>query len=92
MPRLSGALQVRDLQVGVNDLLVALVLRYESKSLAPGRTLDRPALFAKGGCCADPGMRYTYSGLEQGYEQERVLTHAIGKAYSAIAAQANVSP
>ena len=90
MPRLSGALQVRDL--GVDDLLVALAFRYESKSLAPGRTLDRPALFAKGGCCADPGMRYTYIRLEQGYEQERVLTHAVGKAYSAIAANANVSP
>jgi hypothetical protein len=54
--------------------------------------LDRPAPFAKGGCCADPGMGYTYSRLEQGYEEERVFTQAVGKAHSAITADANVSP
>jgi hypothetical protein len=43
-------LQVRDL--AVDDLLVALAHSYESKSLGPGRTFDRPAPFAKEGVVA----------------------------------------
>ncbi len=87
---LSGALQVRDLRV--DDLLVALAPLYESKSLAPGRTLDRLAPFVKGGGGSDPGIWYTYSRLEQGHEEDRVFTHAVGETYSARAADSNFSP
>jgi hypothetical protein len=86
----SMSFSVHDL--GVYVLLVALEFSYESKSLAPCRTLDRPAPFVKGGCCAYPGMRYRYTWLEQGYEEESVFTQAGGKAYPAIAADTYVSP
>jgi hypothetical protein len=83
-------LQVHDL--GVNDILVALALRYEAKSLAPESTLDRPAPFVKGGGGTDPGTWYMYCLLEQGHEEELFFTHAVGESYSASAADANVSP
>jgi hypothetical protein len=55
-------------------------------------TFTKSTPYAKGGCGADPGIRYTYARLEQGYKEELVFTQALGEAYSASAADANVSP
>jgi hypothetical protein len=54
--------------------------------------LYRLAPFAKGGGGGNPGIWYTNSRLEQGHEEERVFTHAVGEVCSASAADASPPP